>query len=58
MEKNITDILRTKAMLNFALSLIAKGGKDSPSTYPALKAPILLRNDSLTSEVSKITVCK
>ena len=27
MEKNKTDILSTKAMLNFALSLIPKGGK-------------------------------
>ena len=27
MEKNMTDILRTKAMLNFALSLLPKGGK-------------------------------
>ena len=27
MEKNMTDILRTKALLNFAMSLIPKGGK-------------------------------
>ena len=39
MEKNMTDILRTKAMLIFALSLIHKGGKNAPSIYPALKGP-------------------
>ena len=27
MKKNMTDILRTEAVLNFALSLIPKGGK-------------------------------
>ena len=53
MKKNMTDILRTKATLNFALSLISNGGKNSPSIYPALKASILIRNDSLTSEESK-----
>ena len=40
-------------MLNFALSLIPKGGKNTPSVYPALKAPILIRYDSLTFEESK-----
>ena len=49
----MTDILRTTAILNFALSLIPKGGKNTPSTHPALKAPILIRNDSLASEESK-----
>ena len=49
----MTDILRTKAMLNFALFLIPREAKNAPSIYPALKAPILIRNDSLTSEVSK-----
>ena len=29
------DILRTKAVLNFALSLIPKGGKNASSIYPA-----------------------
>ena len=48
----MTDILRTKAMLNFTLSLIPKGGKNVPSIYPALKTPIVIRNDSLTSEES------
>ena len=43
----MTDILRTKAMLNFALSLISKGVKNAPSIYRALKAPILIRNYSL-----------
>ena len=47
------DILRTKAMLNFALSLIP----NAPSIYPASKAPILMRNDSLTSEESKAKNC-
>ena len=47
------DILRTKAMLNFALFLIPKRGKNAPSIYPALKAPTLIRYDSLTSEESK-----
>ena len=40
-------------MLNFALSLIPKGSKNAPFIYRALKAPILIRNDSLTSEESK-----
>ena len=39
-----------KSELNFALSLIPKRGKNAPSIYPALKVPILIRNDSLTSE--------
>ena len=52
MEKHMTNILRTKAMLNFALSLIPKGGKNAPSIYPSLKAPILIGNDSLASEES------
>ena len=51
MEKNMT-VLRTKAMLNFALSLIPKGGKKC-TFYLSLKAPILIRNDRLTSEESK-----
>ena len=42
-----------KAMQNFAFSLIPKGGKNAPSIYSALKAPILIRNDSITSEESK-----
>ena len=57
MEKNITDILRTKAMLNSALSLIPKISKNAPSVYPALKAPILIGNHSLTSEESKARNC-
>ena len=32
----MTDILRTKAMLIFALFLIPKGGKNAPIIYPAL----------------------
>ena len=48
----MTDILRTKAVLNFALSLITTGGNAS-SIYPALKALILIRNDSLTCKESK-----
>ena len=40
----MTDILRAKAVLNFALSLIPKGSN--------LKAPISIRNDNLTSEES------
>ena len=57
MEKDTTDILRTKAMLNFALFLIPKGGKNAPSIYPAFKVPILIRTDSLTSEESKAKNC-
>ena len=53
MQKNMTDILRTIAMLNFACSLIPKGSKNVPSIYPVLKAPILIRTDSLTSEEPK-----
>ena len=52
MGKSMTYILRTKAMLNFALSIIPKGGKNAPFVYLTLKAPILIRNDSLTSEES------
>ena len=57
----MTDILRAKTVLNFALSLIPKGGKNAPSIYPGLKAPILIRNDSLTSELrcpKQKTLCK
>ena len=46
MEKNTTDILSTNAVLNFALSLIPVGGKNTPSIYPALEGPILIRNYS------------
>ena len=53
----MADILRTNAMLNFELSLILKGGKKAPSIYPALKEPILIRNDSRTSEESKTKNC-
>ena len=49
----MTDILRTNAMSNFALFSILEGGKNAPSIYPALKSPILIRNDSMTSEESK-----
>ena len=46
-------------MLNFALSLIPKGGNNAPSIYPALKAPISIRNDSLTLRNPKQkSVCK
>ena len=40
-------------MLNFALFSLPKGGKNAYSIFPALKAPSLIRNDSLTSEESK-----
>ena len=40
-------------MLNFALFSLPKGGKNASSIYPALKAPILIRFDSLTSKESK-----
>ena len=53
MEKNMTETLGTKTMLNFALSLIPKGGKRAPSIYPALKGSILIKNDSLTFDESK-----
>ena len=53
MDKNMTYILRIKGVLDFALSEIPKGGKNSPFIYPALNASILIRNDSLTSEKSK-----
>ena len=52
MEKNMRDILSTKAVLNFALSFIPKGGKNAPSIFPALKAPVSISN-GLTSEESK-----
>ena len=40
-------------MLNSALSSIPKEGKNASSIYPALKVPLLIRNDSLTSEKFK-----
>ena len=49
----MTDIWRMKEMLNFALSLILNEVKSAPSIYAALKAPILIRNDSITSKESK-----
>ena len=49
----MTDILRTKAMLNFALSLIPKGGKKCTFYLSSFESPILIRNDSLTSEEFK-----
>ena len=53
------NILRTKAMLNFALFSFPKGGKHVCSIYLALKAQILIRNDSLIFEESKAkTVCE
>ena len=48
------DILKTKAMLNSALSIIRKEDKNTPSIYSALKAPTLNRNDSLNSVESKV----
>ena len=51
------DILRTKALLNFALSFIPKGGKNAPSIYLALEVLIQIQNDSLTSEESKAKNC-
>ena len=41
-------------MLNFALSLNPKRGKNCESIYPALKVPIFIRNDSLNSEEFKV----
>ena len=55
--KYTTDILGTKAMLNITFSSIAKEGKNVPSIYPAFNVPILIRNDSLTSEESKAKNC-
>ena len=49
----MTDILRTKAILNFALSPTPEGGKNASSIYPTFNVPILIRNDSLTYEESK-----
>ena len=37
MEKNTTDILRTKGMLNSALSLIPKGRKNCPLHLSSFK---------------------
>ena len=47
--KSMTNVLRKKAMWNFALFSPPKGGKNASSIYPALKGSILIRNDSLTS---------
>ena len=49
----MTHILRRKEILSFALSLIPKEVKNTPFIYPALKTPILIRIDSLSSEESK-----
>ena len=49
----MTDILRSKAMLNFALPLIPKGGKKCSLYLSSFESPHLIRNDSLTSEESK-----
>ena len=55
----MTNILRTKKMLKFALSSVLKESKNASSINPASKTPILIRNDSLASEKSKVkTVCK
>ena len=43
-------------MLNFALSLIPKGGKNAPFIYNALKVTIYIRSDSLTSEEFKAKI--
>ena len=53
----MTEILRTKAMLNFALSSISKRGKNAPSIYNTLKASVFIRNDSLTAEESTAKKC-
>ena len=37
----------------FCIVFDPKGDKSAPFIYPALKAPILIRNDSLISEDSK-----
>ena len=52
LEKNTIDILRTKAVLNIALSSVPKGSNES-SIYLASGAPIFVRNDSMTSKESK-----
>ena len=38
MEENTTNISRTKAVLNFALFFIPKGGRYAPFIYLALKS--------------------
>ena len=51
-------------MLNFALYSMPRGGKNTPFISPALKTPILIRNDSLTSDefqgktVVKYLICR
>ena len=57
MQKNMMDILRTKAMLDFAFFFhfpsFPMEAKNASSICPALEGSILIRNDSLTSEESK-----
>ena len=54
MEKNMTDILRTKGNDEFRIIFNSQGRqKNAPSIYPALRASILIRNDSLTSDECK-----
>ena len=58
----MTDILRTKAVLNFAFFLIPKREKIAPSLCQSLKVTILIRSYSLISDESKAkknkTVCE
>ena len=44
-------------MLNFVLSPGPMRRKNAPTIDPVLKAPILIGNDSLTSEESKAIKC-
>ena len=50
----MTDILRTKAMLNFALSLIPKEGKKCTFYLSSFESAHFFKNDSLTSEESTV----
>ena len=57
MEKNTTDVLRTEEIRNSALFSVLKGGKNARLISLASEAPILIRNDSLTSSEHRTIYC-
>ena len=57
MEKNTTNMLRSKAILNFALFSIPKGGRNGTFHLSSFKSATLIKNDSLPSEESKAKNC-
>ena len=52
LKQNTTDSERTKEIF-FPCLQVPREVKNTPFIYPALKTPILIRNESLSSEDSK-----